>query len=161
MNIQAFAKAVKAYRKRLGLVQTELAERIGVRQQTVGKWETAKIVRAPSIQAVTALQRLSPELFEEYFDLEDIGLPFHVAQTVSEPNGQRYSVEGGTQQDLDQLVQQLKEHRKRKVQSINAALDELSDGQIEMVYDALVTILRGIKSVKPAVYSELKKFYKD
>lgn len=34
------AEAVRALRARLGLTQSELAERLGTRQQTVSEWET-------------------------------------------------------------------------------------------------------------------------
>jgi DNA-binding transcriptional regulator YiaG len=34
------ADAVRALRRRLGLTQAELAERLGTRQQTVSEWET-------------------------------------------------------------------------------------------------------------------------
>jgi DNA-binding transcriptional regulator YiaG len=34
------AEAVRALRERLGMTQRELAEELGVRQQTVSEWET-------------------------------------------------------------------------------------------------------------------------
>ncbi len=56
--------AVKELRRRLGVTQSQLARRLGVRQQTVSEWETG--LYAPRGASVTLLRMVSEEAGPEY-----------------------------------------------------------------------------------------------
>lgn len=53
---------IKAQRKALGLTQTELGERLGVRKNAVSKWECGRVDDIPGskIKAMAALFGVSP-----------------------------------------------------------------------------------------------------
>ena len=56
--------AVRELRRRLGVTQSQLARRLGVRQQTVSEWETG--LYAPRGASVTLLRMVSEEAGPEY-----------------------------------------------------------------------------------------------
>ena len=58
------AGAVRDLRRRLGLTQRQLAQRLGVRQQTVSEWETS--LYAPRGASVTLLRMVSEEVGPAY-----------------------------------------------------------------------------------------------
>ena len=58
------AESVRVLRKRLGITQRQLARRLGVRQQTVGEWETG--LYSPRGASVTLLRMVSEEAGPEY-----------------------------------------------------------------------------------------------
>ena len=55
---------VKDLRRRLGVTQSQLAQRLGVRQQTVSEWETG--LYTPRGASVTLLRMVSEEAGPEY-----------------------------------------------------------------------------------------------
>lgn len=63
------ADAVKQLRTHLGLSQRQLAERLGIRQQTVSEWETGLYL--PRGASVTLLRMVSEEAGPAYGSLPD------------------------------------------------------------------------------------------
>lgn len=63
------ADAVKRLRTHLGMSQRQLAERLGIRQQTVSEWETG--LYSPRGASVTLLRMVSEEAGPVYGSLPD------------------------------------------------------------------------------------------
>jgi transcriptional regulator with XRE-family HTH domain len=59
-NTMHFPKAVYAERKRLGITQIQLAERLGVNKQTIWRWESGLQLPPEHMQALflDAIKRL-------------------------------------------------------------------------------------------------------
>lgn len=100
INKVHFGKRIADFRRRLGLSQAELAERLGVSSQAVSKWETAATL--PDIDLLLELSKLCGVSINEL--LEDNSLIARIASRPYEArNGIAYFVPPTAQTNLDEL----------------------------------------------------------
>lgn len=72
------AKTIKAYRKKLGITQSELAERMGINKATVAMWETDK--RNPTIYTLKKLAKIFGCTTDELLEFSDYSRKINVYQ---------------------------------------------------------------------------------
>lgn len=70
MNVK-LSEQIQAYRKKMGLTQEQLAERMGVTNQAVSKWETEQSY--PDIQLLPELAELFGITLDQLFGREEAG----------------------------------------------------------------------------------------
>lgn len=83
-----FGKRISALRRKSGLSQTDLAEKLGVTSQAVSKWECGNAV--PDIDMLLELSHLYKITINEM--LEDIDLLCRLTGRETGPSGDRKSV---------------------------------------------------------------------
>ena len=78
-----FGKRLSALRRKTGLSQTDLAERLGVTSQAVSKWECGNAV--PDIELLLELSHLYRVTINEM--LEDVDLLYELTGVETGPSG--------------------------------------------------------------------------
>ncbi len=69
INFKQVGKKLTAYRKKFGLTQDQIAEKLFVTRQLISKWENG--VGVPSIDCLLELCRIYQTTFEDILCLED------------------------------------------------------------------------------------------
>lgn len=93
-----FGKRIAALRRKAGLSQMDLAEKLGVTSQAVSKWECGNAV--PDIDLLLELSHMYNVTINEM--LEDIDLLFQLSGRETEPSGIAYFIQ---KQDQDYNIQ--------------------------------------------------------
>lgn len=143
---EILADNISKYRKRSGLSQVELAEKLGVSFQAVSKWETAKC--APDI----ALLPMMAEQFECSIDdlfsyipkvkrethnvLPGDSVPENLRKYVADQIRYQLDSEGSTNKFLEIMEENL------------SSEFELTDENIERLLDSYRELYKGIRSKK-------------
>lgn len=86
VNIGHFGKRISALRRKAGLSQTELAEKLGVTSQAVSKWECGNAV--PDIDMLLELSHMYKVTINEM--LEDVDLLYELTGRETGPSGIAY-----------------------------------------------------------------------
>ncbi len=98
------AKTIKAYRKKLGITQSELAERMGINKATVAMWETDK--RNPTIYTLKKLAKIFGCTTDELLEFSDYSGKINVYQISAKIKELKKQVI-----ELEQLVSKMENER--------------------------------------------------
>ena len=108
INKRHFGKRTADLRRRLGLSQAELAEKLGVSAQAVSKWETAAAL--PDVELLLELSKLYGVSVNEL--LESTGLLARIAnRSFQEKDGIVYFVPDATDPDVVQWERDMRTER--------------------------------------------------